>query len=239
MLYIFLLFVEPEREFKMRKLNLFLKRAFDVFSSFLLMLFLIVVPVLIVIPILIRATSKGPAIFTQDRVGKDGKIFKIYKFRTMLIPEESFAEDGRPLEPKERITKVGKFLRKTSLDELAQLFNILNGTMSVVGPRPTIPEQVTNYDDRQKMRHNMRPGLTGWAQVNGRNDLPWAQKIEFDLEYIEKFNFLFDIKILFRTLAVIFQGKGIEFTMSDAISSGRANVEAATATEAEREKVSL
>ncbi len=202
----------------MRKFNLFLKRAFDICASLLLVIILTVIPFLIVIPLMIRLTSKGPAIFTQDRVGKDGKIFKIYKFRTMLIPEESFAEDGRPLEPKERITKVGKFLRKTSLDELAQLFNILNGTMSIVGPRPTLPHQIENYSERHHIRHKMSPGVTGWAQVNGRNDLSWTEKIEFDIEYIEKFNFWFDIKILFKTVWVVLAGKGIEFTKSDNLS---------------------
>ncbi len=123
----------------MKRFNLFVKRMFDIVASAGILIALIVIPVLIVIPILIKLTSKGPAVFTQDRVGKDGKIFKIYKFRTMLIPEESFAPDGRPLEPKERITKVGRFLRKTSLDELMQLFNVMNGTMSFVGPRPTLP----------------------------------------------------------------------------------------------------
>lgn len=206
----------------MRKINLFLKRAFDIVASFLLIVFLTVIPVLIVVPVLVRLTSKGPAIFTQDRVGKDGKIFKIYKFRTMLIPEESFAKDGRPLEPKERITKVGKILRKTSLDELAQLFNVLNGTMSVVGPRPTLPYQVENYNEEQKRRHEMRPGVTGWAQVNGRNDLSWTEKIEFDIEYIEKFNFWFDIKILFKTVAVVLKMDGIAFTKEDAINKKKA-----------------
>jgi lipopolysaccharide/colanic/teichoic acid biosynthesis glycosyltransferase len=180
---------------------------------------MIVIPVMIVIPLVIRLTSKGPAVFTQDRVGKDGKVFKIYKFRTMLIPEQSFAPDGRPLEPKERITKVGAFLRKTSLDELMQIFNIINGTMSFVGPRPTLPYQVENYNERQKMRLLMRPGITGWAQVNGRNDLAWSEKIEYDIEYIEKFSLWFDIKIYFRTVAVVLKQDGIAFTKDDAINA--------------------
>lgn len=202
----------------MRKANLFVKRAFDIIASLLLIVFLTIIPVLIAIPILIKLTSKGSAVFTQERVGKDGKVFKIYKFRTMLIPEESFDKDGRQLKPKERITKVGRFLRKTSLDELAQLFNILNGTMSIVGPRPTLPHQIENYSERHHIRHKMRPGVTGWAQVNGRNELSWSEKIEFDIEYIEKFNVLFDIKILFKTIGVVLAGKGIEFTKSDNLS---------------------
>ncbi len=203
----------------MRKFNLFLKRAFDIVAGCLLVLVLTIIPVLIVIPILIKLTSKGPTVFTQDRVGKDGKIFKIYKFRTMLTPENSLDENGEMLPPKERITKVGRILRKTSLDELMQIFNVIEGTMSIVGPRPTLPYQVENYDEHQKRRMEMRPGVTGWAQVNGRNDLTWGEKIEYDIEYIEKFNFLFDIAILFRTIAVVFKQEGIAFTKEDAITA--------------------
>lgn len=203
----------------MRKIQLFIKRAFDLTVSVIALIFMIIIPIMIVIPILIKLTSKGPAVFTQERVGKDGKIFKIYKFRTMLIPEESFAPDGRPLEPKERITKVGRFLRKTSLDELMQIFNVINGTMSFVGPRPTLPYQVENYSEHQKKRMCMRPGITGWAQVNGRNDLTWSEKIEYDIEYIEKFNLWFDIRIYFKTVAVVLKQDGIAFTKDDAINA--------------------
>lgn len=203
----------------MRKFNLFLKRTIDLAGASLLLILLIVIPALIVIPIVIRLTSKGPAIFTQDRTGKDGKTFKIYKFRTMLIPEESLDENGEMMLPEQRITRVGRILRKTSLDELAQIFNILNGTMSIVGPRPTLPYQMERYDERQMGRHAMRPGITGWAQVNGRNDLTWGEKIEYDLEYIEKFNIWFDIKILFRTVAVVLKMDGIAFTKNDAINA--------------------
>lgn len=203
----------------MRKFQLFIKRAFDIIASLTLIILLIAIPVFIVVPILIRLTSKGPAVFTQERVGKDGKIFKIYKFRTMRIPEDSLDENGNMLPPKERITKVGKFLRKTSLDELMQLFNILGGSMSFVGPRPTLPYQVERYNDTQKRRHDMRPGITGWAQVNGRNDLTWTEKIELDVEYIDKFSLLFDIKIFFKTVAVVFKMDGIAFTKDDAINA--------------------
>lgn len=202
----------------MRKFQLFIKRAFDLTVSIIALILLILFPVMIVIPILIKLTSKGPAVFTQDRVGKDGKIFKIYKFRTMRIPEESFAPDGRQLEPKERITKVGRFLRKTSLDELMQLFNVINGTMSFVGPRPTLPYQVENYTERQKKRMQMRPGVTGWAQVNGRNNLTWSEKIEYDIEYVENFNLWFDLRIYFKTVAVVLKQDGIAFTKNDAIN---------------------
>ena len=202
----------------MRKINLFIKRAIDITASLLLIIILTVIPVLIIVPVLIRLTSKGPAVFTQERAGKDGKTFKIYKYRTMLIPEESFAEDGRALEPKERITKVGRILRKTSIDELMQLFNVLNGTMSLVGPRPTLPYQIENYTKEQKKRLLMRPGITGWAQVNGRNDLSWTEKIEYDIEYIDNFNIWLDIKILFMTVITVFKKDGIEFTKNDTIT---------------------
>ena len=202
----------------MRAINLFIKRAFDIVVSLVLILLLTAVPVLIIIPIAIKLTSKGPAVFTQERVGRGGKIFKIYKFRTMLIPEESVNPDGSMKTPKERITKVGRFLRKTSLDELMQLFNVLFGHMSIVGPRPTLPYQVERYDERQTHRHDMRPGVTGWAQVNGRNELTWTEKIEYDLEYVEKFNVFMDVKILFKTVGVVFGKKGIEFNNPDKFS---------------------
>lgn len=202
----------------MRNLQLFIKRAFDLIVSLILVVILTVIPVLIVIPIVIRLTSKGPAVFTQDRMGKDGKVFKIYKFRTMLIPEESYDKDGNMLEPKQRITKVGSFLRKTSLDELMQLFNVVNGTMSFVGPRPTLPYQSERYNERQKRRHEMRPGITGWAQVNGRNELTWTEKLEYDVEYIEKFSLGFDIKVMFKTVFVVLKRDGVAFTKNDAIT---------------------
>ena len=219
----------------MRKFQLFIKRAFDLIVSLTLLILLIVIPVLIVVPILIKLTSKGPAVFTQERVGKGGKVFKIYKFRTMLIPEESYDKDGNMLEPKQRITKVGAFLRKTSIDELMQLFNIINGTMSFVGPRPTLPYQVERYSEHQRKRLNMRPGITGWAQVNGRNDITWGEKIEYDVEYIENFSLWFDIKVLFKTVAVVFKQDGIAFTKDDAINAK----EPVTATEAFEEKAEI
>ena len=200
----------------MRAIQLFIKRAFDITASLILIILLTVIPVLIVVPILIKLTSKGPAVFKQDRVGKGGKVFKIYKFRTMLIPEQSTNPDGTMKTPKERITKIGRFLRKTSLDELMQLFNVLSGHMSLIGPRPTLPAQVEKYTDYHKQRHNMRPGVTGLAQVNGRNDINWDQKIEYDIEYINNYSLWLDIKILFKTVAVVLGAKGIAFRDGDA-----------------------
>ncbi len=202
----------------MRKFHLFIKRAFDICASCALILILTVIPVLIVVPIVIRLTSKGPAVFTQERAGKNGKVFKIYKFRTMLIPEESFDDYGNMLEPAKRITKVGAFLRKTSLDELMQLFNVLNGTMSIVGPRPSLPYQAENYTDEQKQRFRMRPGITGLAQVNGRNNLSWTEKIEYDITYVNNFTVWMDFKILLKTVVTVFKKEGIEFVKNDAIN---------------------
>lgn len=196
-----------------------MKRTGDILVSAVLILILTVIPVLIVVPILIKLTSKGPAVFKQERAGKDGKTFTIYKFRTMRIPEDSLDENGNQLEPKDRITKVGKILRKTSLDELMQLFNILNGTMSLVGPRPTLPYQIERYDDKQRRRLEMRPGVTGWAQVNGRNDLSWTEKIVYDVEYVERYSIWFDIKVLFKTVGVVLKSEGIAFNKTDAITA--------------------
>ena len=201
----------------MRNLQLFIKRTADIFISSVMILILVLIPVLIIIPIAIRLESKGPAVFTQDRAGKDGKVFKIYKFRSMLIPEESFDAEGNPLKPKERITKVGRILRKTNLDELMQLFNVLNGTMSIVGPRPMLPDQAAVLNEEQNRRHAMRPGVTGWAQVNGRNNLSWGEKIPLDIEYVEKYSLWFDVKILFKTVAVVLKKEGIQFKEGDTL----------------------
>jgi len=214
----------------MRNFQLFIKRAFDIVVSFLMIVALTVIPVLIIVPIIIKLTSKGPAVFVQERMGKDGKVFNIYKFRTMRLPPEGtysvdgvlYKPNGELLEPSStRITKVGAVLRKTSLDELMQLFNILNGTMSFVGPRPTLPYQAQSYSDEQKRRFTMRPGVTGWAQVNGRNGLTWTEKIAFDLEYVDNFSLLFDLKILFKTVAVVLKKEEIAFTKEDSLTAKR------------------
>ena len=212
----------------MKRFQLFLKRAFDIFAGSLLVLMLIIIPVFIVVPIIIRATSKGPAIFTQERRGKNEEIFKIYKYRTMRIPEESLNENGEMLEPKQRITKIGKFLRKTSIDELTQIFNVIKGDMSFVGPRPALPYQIERYTEEQKRRHAMRPGITGLAQVSGRNNLSWTEKIEYDIKYIDNFSVWLDIKILFKTLLVTLKSEGIEFTKQDVITAKETEKETVT-----------
>ena len=192
----------------MRKINLFLKRAFDIVVSFVAIVFLIVIPVFIVVPVAIKLTSKGPAVFTQKRIGKDGKPFVMYKFRTMIV--EQYDKNGHEIMSEDRITKIGKILRKTSLDELPQLFNVLNGTMSFIGPRPMLDYQAPRCIGEEKLRFEMRPGLTGLAQVKGRNNLQWEERIRYDIEYIKTFTFWLDIVILFKTVLLVLKKQGTD-----------------------------
>lgn len=173
----------------------FIKRAIDILGS--LLGGLLISPILIIIAILIKIKLGSPIFFTQDRVGKDGKVFKIVKFRTMLESHDKF---GEPLSDKERVTSFGNFLRSTSLDELPELINVLKGDMSLVGPRPLLVEYIDLYSKEQFRRHEVRPGMTGWAQVNGRNNLDWDEKFKMDVEYVDNVNLLLDIKILFLTI---------------------------------------
>lgn len=182
----------------------FIKRAIDIVGSFLGGL--LISPILIIIAILIRIKLGSPIFFTQDRVGKDGKVFKIVKFRTML---EAYDKFGEPLSDKERVTSFGNFLRSTSLDELPELINVLKGDMSLVGPRPLLVEYIGLYSKEQFRRHEVRPGMTGWAQVNGRNNLNWDEKFKMDVEYVDNVNLLLDIKILFLTIFKVLKRDGI------------------------------
>lgn len=192
----------------MRKLNLFLKRTFDIVVSILALLILTIIPVMIIVPIVIILTSKGPAIFTQTRIGKDGKPFIMYKFRTMIT--EQYNKDGVEIMSEDRITKIGKILRKTSIDELPQLFNVINGTMSIIGPRPMLDYQAPRCIGEEKLRFEMRPGLTGYAQVKGRNNIIWEDRIQYDIEYVKTFTFWLDIVILFKTVLLVFKKQGTE-----------------------------
>lgn len=193
---------------KMRKLNLFFKRTFDIVVSVVALLMFTIVPVMIVVPIVIKLTSKGPAIFTQTRIGKNGKPFVMYKFRTMIT--ERYDKKGTEIMSEDRITKIGKILRKTSLDELPQLFNVLNGTMSIIGPRPMLDYQAPRCIDEENIRFDMRPGLTGYAQVKGRNNIIWEERIQYDIEYIKTFTFWLDMKILIKTVLLVFKKQGTE-----------------------------
>ena len=158
-----------------------------------LLLIILFSPIYIIVSILILQKMGSPILFRQKRPGFKGKIFGIYKFRTMTNEKD---KDGNLLPDDQRIVGIGKFIRSTSLDELPQLFNVLKGEMSFVGPRPLLIEYLDLYDDNQKRRHDVKPGITGWAQVNGRNAISWEQKFDYDVWYVENQSFLLDIKIL-------------------------------------------
>jgi undecaprenyl phosphate N,N'-diacetylbacillosamine 1-phosphate transferase len=180
------------------KLTLSIKRIFDIFASGIALIFLL--PIFALIGVLIKIDSKGPVFFIQQRSGKDGKPFGAYKLRTMVDNAEKFGKGLRIDDP--RITRVGRYLR-WGIDELPQLINVFKGDMSIVGPRPTLMSQVEQYTDEHKRRLEMKPGITGWALVNGRNKLSWIEKIEYDIWYIDNWSLGLDLKILFMTLWVV------------------------------------
>lgn len=182
----------------------FIKRAIDALGSSLGLLLLS--PILVIVAILVRIKLGAPIFFTQNRVGKDGKIFKMIKFRTMLDSTDKW---GEPLPDEERLTSFGKLLRSTSLDELPELINVLKGDMSLVGPRPLLIEYTNLYSEEQFRRHDVRPGITGWAQVNGRNTLTWNERFKMDVYYVDKQNLLLDVKILFLTISKVLKRDGI------------------------------
>lgn len=161
-------------------------------------------PLLLIVSIAIKLESTGPVIFQQERLGLNGVVFKIYKFRSMCVG----AEKAGVYETKGdvRVTKVGKFIRKTSIDELPQFLNIIKGDMSIIGPRPTLtyhPWPLGKYTEEHKRRFNVRPGVTGWAQINGRKEVPWNRRIDYDVEYVDNLSFGFDLKIFFKTLVKV------------------------------------
>ncbi|TMN66838.1 sugar transferase [Pseudoalteromonas sp. S1727] len=181
-----------------------MKRTFDFFVSFCAILTLL--PVIVVVAVLIRFKLGSPILFTQDRPGLNGKIFKMMKFRTMLDGKD---KQGNLLPDDERMTPFGAFLRSTSLDELPGLFNVLKGDMSLVGPRPLLVQYLPLYSAEQARRHNVRPGITGWAQVNGRNAISWEQKFKLDVWYVDNQSLLLDFKILLLTVKKVFVREGI------------------------------
>ena len=166
-------------------------------------------PVLVAAMAAIRLESPGHPIYRQRRIGRDGEPFDLYKLRTMVHGAEHLGAGMAVNEGDSRITRVGAFLRRTSLDELPNLVNVLRGDMSIVGPRPTIPVQVEQYTERQRGRLAVKPGITGWAQVNGRASLPWAERIELDLWYVEHQSLRLDLRILARTVAILVRGEGL------------------------------
>lgn len=187
----------------------FVKRFLDILFSLLLLILLL--PVFLILMILVKVKLGSPIFFKQDRPGKNGKIFKLYKFRTMTDAKD---KDGNLLPDSERLTSFGKLLRSTSLDELPELFNILKGEMSFIGPRPLLVEYLDLYNEEQKHRHDVRPGLTGLAQVEGRNLLSWEERFKLDVEYVNNLTFITDLKILFKTIKVVFKREGVSSTTS-------------------------
>ncbi|MCR2038757.1 undecaprenyl phosphate N,N'-diacetylbacillosamine 1-phosphate transferase [Campylobacter helveticus] len=181
----------------------FIKRAFDL--SLALVLLVLFSPVILLTALMLKITQKS-VLFTQIRPGKDEKPFVIYKFKTMSDERD---ERGELLPDELRLKSFGKLVRSLSLDELLQLFNVLKGDMSFVGPRPLLMEYLSLYNERQKLRHKVRPGITGWAQVNGRNNISWAKKFELDVYYVENLSFLLDIKILFLTAFKVLKRSGV------------------------------
>lgn len=172
-----------------------------------LLLLLLVSPILLVISLLIKMEDpSGPVIFCQERAGKGNRIFTLYKLRSMKTVTE---QEARTIPDEDRILQIGKFVRKTSLDELPQLWNILKGDMSFIGPRPLLPEYLPYYNEVEKKRHDVKPGISGWAQVNGRNRVTWEERFLLDVEYVEQLNVWLDIKIVFMTLKKVFMSSDV------------------------------
>lgn len=182
----------------------FFKRFIDILAA--LIAFTCFWWVFLIVGYLVKTKLGSPVIFKQERPGKDGKIFTMYKFRSMTDAKD---KSGKLLSDEERLPKFGKLLRATSLDELPELWNVLKGEMSLVGPRPLLVEYLGRYSDFQARRHEVLPGITGWAQVNGRNAISWDEKFRLDVDYVDSYSFLLDIKILFLTVKKVFVKEGI------------------------------
>ena len=189
----------------MNMYSFFLKRLIDFIVVFGVVV--IIWPILLIMTLWLYFANRGAgAFFTQERPGQYGKIFKVIKFKTMTDERD---ENGDLLPDEKRLTKIGKFIRSTSVDELPQLFNVLKGDMSLIGPRPLLPQYLPLYSKEQARRHEVRPGITGWAQVNGRNAISWTKKFELDVWYVDHCSFLLDLKIIFLTVKKVFVREGI------------------------------
>ena len=196
----------------------FVNRCLDFLLS--LAALIILSPVLLLVAILVRCKLGSPILFKQERPGLHEKIFCMYKFRTMTDAKDA---DGNLLPDEVRLTKFGKLLRSTSLDELPELFNILKGDMAIVGPRPLLVQYLPRYNERQRRRHDVRPGFTGLAQVNGRNSISWQEKFEWDVRYVENVSFLMDLRIIAKTVKVVLKRDGISSETSATMEEFRGN----------------
>ncbi len=192
-----------------RRLQLAVKGFLDFILGVVLML--LVLPLWVVVALLIKTEDKGPVFFAQERVGKDMRLFKMYKFRTMVIDADKYLDrEGKPT-LENRVTRIGKILRFLSIDELPQLINIIRGEMSLIGPRPMLPELFSRLPyDQRRLRMKMRPGVTGLAQVHGRNTLKWSKRIEYDIWYVENYSLWLDLKIFLKTIKVVLTREGIK-----------------------------
>ena len=191
-----------------------LKRIIDLVLA--LIGFLLISPIFFLVTILLSFANKGKPFFFQSRPGKNERIFKIIKFKTMTDQRDA---EGILLPDEKRLTKVGNFVRKTSLDEVPQLLNVIKGDMSLIGPRPLLIQYLPLYNEHQKQRHEVRPGITGWAQVNGRNTISWKDKFDYDVWYVNNLSFKLDVKIIFMTIIKVFKSEGIS-------ANGQATMEA-------------
>ena len=197
----------------------FFKRLIDFILS--LIGFIIISPVFVLVWIWLTIANKGAgALFFQERPGKGEKIFKVIKFKTMTDERDA---SGNMLPDAERLTSVGRFVRSTSLDEIPQLINVIKGDMSLIGPRPLLVQYLPLYNDTQRRRHEVRPGITGWAQVNGRNAISWTQKFEYDVWYVDNISLSLDIKILVRTILKVFKREGISSETSSTMEAFKGN----------------
>ena len=199
----------------------FFKRLID--FILVLCVLLMIWPIFLFITIWLHFANKGAgAFFFQERPGKDEKIFKVIKFKSMADERD---ENGNLLPDKDRITTVGKFVRKTSIDELPQLINVLKGDMALIGPRPLLPEYLPYYTERERLRHTVRPGISGWAQVNGRNNVTWDQKLELDVYYVEHLSFWMDVRVLLSTIKNVLRAKDVNVVPSAIKGVGKLNIE--------------
>lgn len=197
----------------MKKKNFYecyVKRIIDIICSSCALI--VLSPVILITGLLVRAKLGSPVLFTQDRPGKGGQVFKLYKFRSMSDARD---EDGNLLPDDIRLTKFGRLLRSSSLDELPELINILKGDMTIVGPRPLLVSYLPYYSEHENVRHLVRPGLTGYAQVHGRNSVTWEEKFEMDVHYVQNISFLGDVKIVFDTIFTVLKREGIDLDLED------------------------